>query len=265
MTPLGLALVILGTVAVYVSGAGAAAWWAAQAGSPPPLAQGWLVSAGLHLAWVGSAACGRSHLLVLAGFPTSVWLCRRGFLSLSNVGSPLVAAFLLQGLVLLLAFSFRPPLPPAARLARWRRTLADIETQLRMTDGLASWTHRCLRHLCLGQRQVPLLGGLERLPAELAEVESRLGTELVRVAAPESLRQFLQSAVADLATEAERICAAAAEELERRTLALAAACRERCDDLPDLSPEKRAQLARQCEQVLVETLTAHSSGLWSLR
>jgi len=248
-----LPLVVFGALAAYVAGLGAAAWWASLGGAAAP-APAFLASGALHLAWIHCAASRRAPLLAWAGFLVSLSLCRLGLASLAGGNASWARPAILEGLVLLIALSVRSPLSLAERLGRWRRARADIALQLRMGDGLLPWARECGRRFLAGRADLPLSQTFRRLAAELAEIDRRLGLAVSNLAAPEQLRQFVQAGASELLAEAEQAGAALAVELERRALALAAACREQCESLPGLSDEERARAARQCEAFVLNLL-----------
>lgn len=248
-------LLVLAGLAVWVAGVGGAAWWASLRGSVPPLAAACAAAGALHLAWISAAVARHAPLLVWPAWLTSFWLCRRGFLAFQPGESRWLSPATLEGLVLLVALALRTPEPLAARLARWRRARDEIALQLRMGDGLVPWARDAARRLLRGRAELPVCGSFRRLVGELADVEQRLAWKVSSLAAPEQLRQFVQSGASQLLAQAEEARAALAIELERRTLALAAACREQCDLLPGLSSEERARAARQCEELLLDLVS----------
>jgi len=252
-------LVVFGAFATFVSGLGAAAWWGTQGGASAPPALVHVASGALHLAWIHCAASRRAPLLAWAGCLLSLSMCRQGFASLPGRNASWASPALLEGLVLLIAWAFRSPLSMAERLGRWRRARADIALQLRMGDGLLPWARECGRRLIAGRADPPLCHTFERLAAELAEVDRRLGSAVSNLAAPEQLRQFLHAGASELLAEAEQAGAALAVELERRALALAATCREQCESIPGLSAEERARAARQCEAFVLNLLPTAGS------
>jgi len=247
-------LVVFGALAAYISGLGALAWWGTQSGAAAPAAPAYLASGALHLAWIQCAASRRAPLVAWVGFFVSLSLCRRGLASLPGGSASWAGPALLEGLVLLIALAVRSPLGLAERLARWRRARADIALQLRMGDGLLPWARDCGRRLLAGRADLPLAHTFQRLAAELAEIDGRLGLAVSNLAAPEQLRQFLHAGASELLAEAEQAGATLAVELERRALALAAACREQCESIPGLSAEERARAAQQCEAFVLNLL-----------
>jgi hypothetical protein len=249
-----LPLVVLGALAAYVAGLGAVAWWQTQGGAAAPAAPAYLASAGLHLAWIQCAASRRAPLVAWVGFLVSLSLCRRGLASLPGGSASWAGPALLEGLVLLIALAVRSPVSLAERLARWRRARADIALQLRLGDGLLPWARDCGRRLIAGRADSPLVPTFQRLTAELAEIDGRLGLAVSNLAAPEQLRQFVKAGASQLLAEAEQAGAALAVELERRALALAAACREQCESIPSLPAEERTHAARQCEAFVLNLL-----------
>jgi hypothetical protein len=252
-------LVVFGALAAYISGLGALAWWGTQSGAAAPAAPAYLASGALHLAWIQCAASRRAPLVAWVGFFVSLSLCRRGLASLPGGSASWAGPALLEGLALLIARAVRSPLGLAERLARWRRARADIALQLRLGDGLLPWARDCGRRLLAGRADLPLAHTFQRLAAELAEIDGRLGLAVSNLAAPEQLRQFLHAGASELLAEAEQAGAALAVELERRALALAAACREQCESIPGLSAEERARAARQCEAFVLNLLPTAGS------
>lgn len=248
-------LLVLAGLATWVTGVGGAAWWASLRGSAPPLAAACAAAGALHLAWISAAAARHAHLLVWPAWLTSFWLCRRGFLAFQPGESRWLSPAILEGLVLLVALALRDPEPLAARLARWRRAREEIALQLRMGEGLVPWGRDSIRRLFWGRAELPVCRAFRRLAGELADVEDRLAWKVSSLAAPEQLRQFVHSGASQLLAQAEKARAALAVELERRTLALAAACREQCETLPGLSVEERARAARQCEELLLDLVS----------
>ena len=249
-----VSLAVFGTLAGYVAGLGALAWWETQIGAAASAAPAYVASAALHLAWIQCAVSGRAPLVVWIGFPVSLCLCHCGLASLPHGKTSWAAPALLEGLVLLMAFALRPPIGLADRLARWRRARADIALQLRMGDGLLPWAGECARRLISGRADIPVAPTFQRLAAELAEIDGHLGLAVSNLAAPESLRQFLLAGAAELLAEAERASARLAVQLERRAMALAAACRDHVESIPGLSAEERARAARQCEAFVMNLL-----------
>ena len=249
-----VALVVLSSLAAYVAGLGAFAWWRMQGGSAASAAPAHLASAALHLAWILCAASRQGGLVALAGLLVSLYFCRCGLASLAGGSASRAGPWLLEGLVLLIALGLRPPLGLAERLARWRRARADIALQLRMGDGLLPWAGECARRLISGRADIPVAPTFQRLAAELAEIDGHLGLAVSNLAAPESLRQFLLAGAAELLAEAERASARLAVQLERRAMALAAACRDHVESIPGLSAEERARAARQCEAFMMNLL-----------
>jgi hypothetical protein len=126
--------------AVYAGGVGLAMTL------PAPLWAGLAISAGLHAAWL-LAAVERSLLLLALG-----WLCCCRFAAAGNAFGTF-GAFLLQVLLLLLAFGVRPGVPVAQRLASYRRTRTAIQAQLMMADGLCPWFRLCARQLFNGKSE----------------------------------------------------------------------------------------------------------------
>ncbi len=254
MAVLMIPFLTFGAVAAYVAGVGAASWWASRGGPAPPLGLEYVASGALQLGWMTCAARGRAPVLTGVGFVTSVSLCRDGFRTFQRGEAPWTAAVLIESLVLLVALALRSPVGLAERLRRWRRARDEMALQIRMGDGLLPWARDCVARLIAGRADVPLCQTFRRLAAELAEVQNRLAFKVSGWVGPEPLRQFLQVGAAQLLTQAEHASATLAVELEKRTLALAAACREQCDSLPGLAPDERSRAARQCEELLFDLM-----------
>ncbi len=258
MRILMLPLLALSALAVYVSGNGAAVWWSGRLGAAPHLACALAASAALHAAWLVCAARRRAPLLA-AGFLASLWFSRHGLAALRPSEPPMAAAVLIEALPLLIAFAMTNPKSWAERLSGWRRARADIILQLQMSDGILPWFRKALTQFIGGAAQIPVSPTFQRLTAGLAGVESRLAVRVASLAAPEQLRQFVLSSAAGLLAQAEQASQALAIDLERRTLALAAACREQCDLLTGVAPADRQRLARQCEELLFD-LVRHAGA-----
>ena len=241
-----LPLVILGALASYLAGLGAAARWH----TPFPLE--YLISSALNAAWLLPAVQRCRPSLTAICWIASVWLTRQGIAALYLSESELLLAILLEGICLLLAFSVAPKEPWADRLARWRRARAEIATQLHMAQGILPWTRRSFRQFTGGAADTPLGSDYYRFAAALADAEHRLRVRLNRATMPEQLRQSILNNVSAIVAQADTSAAQRAIELERQALAAAATCREQCERLENLPPSERKVLAGQCEQVFLE-------------
>lgn len=254
MATLILPLVVLGSLAAYVAGVGGAAWWANLSGGAPPLLAACTAAGALHLAWISATVFRRAPLLVWPALLTSIWLCRRGLATFQGGEPGWWPAALLETLALLVALAMRDPEPLAQRLARWRRARDEIALQLRMADGLLPWVRESAGRLFWGRAELPVCRTFRRLAGELADLDDRLGGKVSGLAAPEQLRQLVHSAASQLLARAQEARSALAVELERRTLALAAAFREQCEALPGLTAEERSRASRQCEELLLDLM-----------
>jgi len=159
-----LPVVVFGALASYVSGLGAAAWWAGQAAGGPPAALAHVAGGALHLAWLHCAALRRAPLVGCAAFLVSLIPCRQGLASLLGGSSSWTGPMLLEGLPLMTALALCKPPSLAARLARWRRSRAEIALQLRMGDGLLPWARECGRRLIYGRADLPATAGSRLRP-----------------------------------------------------------------------------------------------------
>ena len=244
-------LLVFAGLAAHVAGLGVMAWWGKQAGTAAPLWLSYLASGALHMAWIYCAASRQSPLCLAVAFLLSLSLCSHGLRALPGGHGSLLGPMLIEGLPLMTAWMLRPPLRLSERLARWRRARAEIALQLRMGDGLLPWARDSARRLIVGKADLPVCPNFRRLAAQLAETAWRPGPDVSILAAPEELRQFVQTGASELLVEAERAAAALAVELERRSIDLAAACREQCEAISGLTTDDRARLARQCETFLL--------------
>jgi hypothetical protein len=243
-------LLILGTLASYVAGLGCAARWQTRF----PLE--YLIAGALHASWLLPATRRSGLALTATCWTATVWLAEKGIATLYVTGSDLVLAILLEGICLSLALAVAPPEPWPERLARWRRTRSDMLIQLRMGQGIAPWWRLCLRQFAVGAADTPVGSDYQRFAAGLADAEHRLRVRLSRVAMPEQLRQSLLANVSTIVARAETSAAQRAMELEQQALTAAAACREQCERIEDLTAPERKALAGQCEQVFLE-LASH--------
>ncbi len=246
MNPLVFPLLVLSALASFLAGLGVAARWH----TPFPLEQG--IAAALHATWLLGASRKAGLMLTFVSWVTTVWLARAGFATVNAAAPRLPLALLLEGICLMLAFSIAGPDPWPDRLARWRRTRADILTQLRMGHGILPWARMCLRQFASGAADAPLGSDYQRFAAALADAEHRLRIRLNRAAVPERLRQSILGNVSAIVARAETSAAQRAIELEQQALAAAAACREQCERMEDLPISQRQALAGQCEQVFLE-------------
>jgi hypothetical protein len=238
-------LLVLGALASYVTGLGLARWH-----TPFPLE--YAIAGALHASWIVPAARRSGLLLTAVCWTASLWLADRGFATLYITDSNLPPALLLEGVCLLLAVSIAPAEPWADRLARWRRTRADIVTQLRMGQGILPWWRLCLRQFATGTADTPLGSDYQRFTAALADAEHRLRVRINRATMPEQLRQSILESVTAIVARAETSAAHRAIEIEQQAVAAAAACRDQCERLESLSTSERKALAGQCEQAFLE-------------
>ena len=250
MRVLTVPLLILAALATYAAGLGLAARWR----TPFPVE--FAVSGALHAAWLLPAARRSGLGLAAVCWTASVWLVQRGIASLYLADSGLPLAILLEGVCLLLALSILPAEPWAGRVARWRRSRADIVTQLRMGQGIVPWWRLCLRQFTHGAAETPVGSDHRRFAAALADAEHRLRIRISRAAMPEQLRQSVLESVSAVVGRAETAAAQRAIELEQLALSAAAACREQCERMESLPASARQALANECEEVFLE-LTGH--------
>lgn len=240
-------LLILGALSSYVAGLGFAARW------HPPFPLEYVIAGALHMAWIAPATRRSGGLaLTIACWTASVWLTRRGIATLFLADSDTIAAVLLDGICLLLAFSVAAAEAWPERLARWRRTRGEILTQLRMGQGIGPWWRMCFRQFTTGTADTPLGSDYQRFAAALADAEHRLRIRLNRASVPEQLRQSILGNVSAIVARAETAAAQRAIELEQQALAAAAVCREQCERMENLPASERKALAGQCEQVFLE-------------
>jgi hypothetical protein len=124
-------LFVLGALASYIAGLGLASRWHTT------LPLEYLIAGALHAAWLIPATRRSGPGLTAVCWTATAWLARKGIAAFYLADSELLLAVLLEGVCLLLALSIAPAEPWPERLARWRRSRADIVTQLRM--GKASY------------------------------------------------------------------------------------------------------------------------------
>lgn len=244
-----LPLLVLAVLASYVGGLGLARWH-----TPSPVE--YLIAAAVHAAWILPATRRSSLALTTAGWVTALWLEQRGIETFYLAESDFLLALLIESVCLLLAHSVAPPETWADRLARWRRSRADIATQLRMGQGVVPWWRFSLRQFTGGAADTPVGSDYQRFAAALADSEHRLRIRINRATMPEQLRQSILESAAAIGGSAETSAAQRAIEVERQALAAAAACRDQCERLENLSPAERKALSSQCEQAFLE-LTRH--------
>lgn len=243
-------LLVLGVLASYIAGLGLAARWHITF----PLE--YLIAGALHAGWLMPATRRSGLALTAVCWIATAWLARKGIATFYSADSDLLLAILIEGVCLLIALSIAPADPWPERLARWRRTRADIITQLRMGQGIVPWWRLCLRQFTSGAADTPFGSDYQRFAAALADTEYRLRIRLNRATMPEQLRQSILENVSTIIARAETSAAQRAIELEQHALTAAAACREQCESMESLSAPERKALADECEQVFLE-LTGH--------
>lgn len=243
-------LFVLGALASYIAGLGLASRWHTTF----PLE--FLIAGALHAAWLIPATRRSGPGLTVVCWTATAWLARKGIATFYLADSELLLAVLLEGVCLLLALSIAPAEPWPERLARWRRSRADIVTQLRMGQGILPWWRLSVRQFTNGAADTPLGSDYQRFAAALADTEHRLRVRINRATMPEQLRQSVLENVSAIVARAETSAAQRAIELEQQALSAAAACREQCERMESLPATKRKALAGECEQVFME-LTRH--------
>jgi hypothetical protein len=255
-------LLVVGGLASYVAGLGVQAYWSLPSFPIPTGLFAQIVSAALHTGWMVSAGARRAPAVATACWLVSLWLCWHGALSVSPVSPAFTVALLLEGIALTRALALSPRSTWAERLARWRRARTDISAQLQMGQGVLPWMQDSLARFVAGAPDKPAGADYSRFLAEMADAEHRLRIRLSRLALPEQLRQSILASAAVLVGRAETSAAHLAIELERQALTAAAACRDQCEQLPELTPKQRQQLAQQCESLFVELIrpAAASNG-----
>ena len=224
-------LLVLGALAAWLGGWGVADTWQSHAGQPAVAPLPYIVSAALHAAWMLAVGRRRASLVAVIHWPVTCWLCCRG-LAEAGFGAPFLYALTVEGAPLALALALTERGTWSDRLARWRRARNALAVQWEM------WSGR----------------GHERFLAALADAECRLKVRLAGMAIPEQLRQAVLTSAGALLADAEVAGARTAVELERKALTEAASCRDLCERLEDLPPERRNALARQCETLFVHLL-----------
>jgi hypothetical protein len=255
-------LLAVGSLASYVAGLGVQAHSNGQALAVPPALLSQVVSAALHTAWMVSTGNRRTPAVAAACWLVSLWLCWQGALAVSPASPAFVGALLLEGIPLILALALSPRSTWAERLARWRRARADISAQLQMGQGVLPWARESVVRFVAGAPDRPAGADYSRFLAEMADAEHRLRIRLSRLALPEQLRQSILASAAVLLGRAETSAAHLAIELEQQALSAAAAYRDQCEQLPELTPKQRQHLAHQCESLFVELIrpAAGSNG-----
>ena len=129
-----------------------------------------------------------------------------------------------------------------------------MTAQLHMSQGILPWLRDSAAHLMTGAADAPLGADYQRFLAQMADAEYRLHVRLSHVALPEQLRQSVLSNAAAILAGVETSATRLTIDLEKKALSAAAACREQCGELEDLSPQQRQKLADQCESLLFELI-----------
>jgi hypothetical protein len=243
------ALLVLAAPAVWLGVIGAGALW-------PRADLAWhlffaALSLGWHAAWLGAVVAGRRRLWITPAWIASVEIVRRGLDASGFAATPWLWALGLEATLLGVALQWTPGVAAPERLARWRRTADDLLAQLRLGPGLLPWIASCVR---IGLRGAPAdTPPLTSLAAAVQNAEARLGVRLSHGVLPEHVRQSLLTRASELNAQAELVTVEAGLGLELEALTAAAAFRDECRRLDDLTEEERDTLARTGQAFLLES------------
>jgi len=236
-------LIVLAAVASYVGGNGLGIWWFV----PNPFQ--YIIAAAMHGSYVLRSPRTSPALAALSWCTCLYWSSAgmRTFVP----GYPLISATLLEATCLLLSKP-DPWIPVSERIALWRREQARIALQLQMSEGILPWARRVVRQAVCGRPETAAGYDHLRLAAILADAENRLNTRLARLVMPEHLRQTIVTNAARITSRIETSAAERAVEIDRLVLEAAAACRDECAQMEQLSANERRVLAERCEEALLE-------------
>jgi hypothetical protein len=74
------------------------------------------------------------------------------------------------------------------------------------------------------------------------------------VALPEQLRQAVLTSATTLLSQAETAAMRLSIDLEQQALGAGASCRDLCDNMPNLTPDRREALATECEAIFLDLI-----------